>query len=104
MIRSRIVDHARYDRAFNWSLFDHRELDLCFWRHAMHSLNRASLSEALRGCVLLLFSLRNVLKFCFSFCGDEALSFIIRVSISSATLKRVQPGTVAARLTSRHFG
>src|SRR5215211_2421488 len=28
----------------------------------------------------------------------------IRLRISSATLHRVQPGTVAVRLTSRHFG
>src|SRR5262249_32666256 len=48
-------------------------------------------------------SFRKAEKSLLATCGSTA-SFGRRRNISSATAQRVQPGTVAARLTSRHFG
>src|SRR5262249_36241599 len=49
-------------------------------------------------------SFRKAEKSLLAICGSTASFGRIRRNISSATAQRVQPGTVAARLTSRHFG
>ena len=76
-----------------------------FCRHSMNWRNRAS------RCCWLRFAAPDVVFKNASNSALEGLSALWaeacalrRLSMSSATLHRVQPGTVAAKLTSRHFG
>src|SRR3984893_16908093 len=75
----------------------------CFSRHCKKSRNSDSRCSSVKlgGNALLL---RNAANSPLVGCSSAASFERIRLSISSATPQRVQPGTLAARLTSRHCG
>src|SRR3984893_12604507 len=76
----------------------------CFSRHCKKSRNSDSRCSSVRFAGTDTLLLRNAANSPLVGCSSASSFERIRLSISSATPQRVQPGTLAARLTSRHFG